>query len=851
MKCIPISRVVLTGVLASAVLLSSTLLAAQEVQLSGRPKGPFAGYVFRKSWMQKTAVVANRSDQPRKIKIACTAQTSAGAKVIYSRVVEVPAQSLREVTFAYKPEELQTRKTRIQGLNQAEITYSLWDLTAGRQLTPISYSESLVEKGPLNVGILAKVGDDPESMHGGHAFLSNLSDRQLGTDVAVLPYLLSRFRKPADHWYGYDGLDLLIMRRMDADSLSPVHVQAILDWVRRGNTLLITSSEAMPELLAGELGQAAGVIALGTHRRTSVQAVSPADRFDLYRTERNELPLVELPWPALMTELHATTADVIYEAQGLPLLTRRVCGAGRIMVLALPLGATKPSKLHPIYDSIYRASMVHPPIRSEAFLTSQAAPVTLEEIAGRKATGRSIPAGTLLALVAIIVGTGLLLRRSRRGEWLWLVLIPLTVLMSIGVYVWSISRSEPQRITYVGLILCDGSEMRVQELFAYYTGPQELTGAVLSSDSPRGIIEDQRESALGALTSSEVRTARTILLPDVSIPSRTSRAVLLDSVLPGQAASGTLTFGSDGLTGVLENQFPAEIAQTVIYTGFRTYALGSLGVGRPTEISVGPDDVLSQVEFIRPMASNVGGRFAQDQDLTPYTKGEFTPSLTHTAEDRRRNRLLGRLVSVPGQRLRIEKRPIAIGYVQHSPLMPISDRQMTRQGWCVIAWPLEIEPPRPGTSVLIPSGFTNTTFDSAGTQVYNRVNASFLSDVRYSGTLIVRSRVPQGMDPLERPEVTLDVDMRAMNFRLSVYGIPAGQKDHKGRLVLLEERDNLMGTATIGVPEPERFRQPDGTYRFVLQVDPTGQSSAKGLTGAVVPKWSFRQVDVTLRGTAR
>jgi hypothetical protein len=521
------------------------------------------------------------------------------------------------------------------------------------------------------------------------------------------------------------------------------------------------------------------------------------------------------------------------------------------MVLALPLGATKPSELHPIFDSVYRAGMVHPPIRSEAFLTSQAAPITLEEIAGRKATGRSIPAGTLLALVAVIVAVGLLLRRSRRGEWLWLALIPLTVLMSIGVYVWSISRSEPERITYVGLILCDGSEMRVQELFAYYTGPEELTGAVLTSDSPRGIIEDQRESALGALTSSEVRTARTILLPDVSIPSRTSRAVYLDSVLHGQAASGTLTFGPDGLMGTLENQFPAEIAQAVIYTGFRTYALGSLGVDKPTEVSVGPDDALSQVEFVRPTASDLQGRLAEHRGLTPYAEGEFTPSLTHTAEDRRRNRLLGRLVSVPGQRLRIEKRPVAIGYVRHSPLMPVPDRQMTRQGWCVIAWPLKIAPPRSGTSVLIPSGFADTTFDSAGTQVYNKVNASFLSDVRYSGTLIVRSRVPRGMDPLKRPTVTLDVDMRGMNFRLSVYGIPADQKDHKGGMVLLEERENLMGTATIDVSDPERFRQSDGTYRFVLQVDRAGQSSAKGFTGAVVPKWSFRQIDVTLRGTAR
>ena len=47
------------------------------------------------------------------------------------------------------------------------------------------------------------------------------------------------------------------------------------------------------------------------------------------------------------------------------------------------------------------------------------APEVLRKVAGRYAPVRWTPVGILLALAAGVVVAGVLLRRRRRGEWLW------------------------------------------------------------------------------------------------------------------------------------------------------------------------------------------------------------------------------------------------------------------------------------------------------------------------------------------------------------------------------------------------------------------------------------------------
>ncbi|MFP4054174.1 MAG: hypothetical protein ACLFV7_09970 [Phycisphaerae bacterium] len=819
-----------------AIALLAAHAAAQQVEIYGKPGGPFSGYAVSEAWSQRKVTLRNDTSRERALKTGCESAADANnPAVLYSRVVTVPPGALREAVFAYRPGRMRPTGQKIDGREQTTLTYRLWDQVDDRQAAPVQFDASIAPVRHTNVGVMFAYGQDPETSYDQFLFLENLRQQEL-QDVTLMIHSLRIDQRPPSQWYGYDGLDVLITGRLNYARLIPAERTALLDWVGRGGVAVMVAGEGMGGWLNNDMARAAGVEVLGEHRTSSLAVTGP---------KGGEVPPVSLRWPAVFAELAPTGAEVLYTANGLPLLTRHRWGQGWVFVLAVPLGAVEAPSLHQIWKPVNYARKTYGALQPDRF--HEAGRRTLREIAGIRAPGRLWPA---LLLVALAVGTviaGVALRRRGRGEWAWIVLVPLCIVLAGVFFAVSRLRDDPQRLSYVGLLTQQpGGRSRVQQLFAYYSGTEERQGLTFSADLPSGVLRDVSGTVAGAIGQTEVRTAGPVLLPDVSMAPGATRGLQLDAQGDQAPLGGTLTFDEDGLSGTLTNNLGVEIGSAVLYADGRTFLAGSLAARQQTAISVDEGDLLQRIVIDRPQVADRG---------EPTVTGEFTGALTHGPIDRLRNELVSQLMTVPDTGVRLQSRPLLIGYAPYTPAHPLGGK-LEGRGWTVVAWPIELRRPAPGSKVLIPAGFTRVDLDSLGTGTWDTVKHEFGVTPR-DGKLLLSIRPP---DPLEMPSgavARLRVDIRAMNNRMIVSGLtPRWQRrgrgrDSRGGEVPLETFDNPTGMVEVTVPDLRRFLTPEGEARLLITVRRTGQTGESLLEAGTVPKWWFRSVDVSLEGTTR
>jgi hypothetical protein len=820
-----------------AALLTMAWLAtnavSQEIRIFGRPGGPFQNYAVPLHWSQRELTLRNDGDRSGRVKVACEPRGMEDTGMLFSRVVEMPPRSLRHVRLAVRPEELRPGDRKLGGLPLTPLTWRTWDLAADRQQAPVSYGAAIVPPRRTCVGIMFAYDDTPESDNDRFLYLQDLDQDPL-QDVTLMVHSVRRDQRPPNHWYGYDMLDVLITGRSHWSELAPSERTALLDWTRRGGVLVVTAGEQFHRVLSGELASAAGVEVVGEHRVESI-TVNP-------RSDGSEPATVRPAWPAIFAELMPTSAEVLRWANDLPLLTQNDYGDGVVFVLAAPLGAVEDRSLHSLWQDVNIARRTLPTVNADAFAI--AGRDTLKEIAGVRAPGRLWPAGLLAVLAGGSIVASLLLRRLGRSEITWIVLVPLCLVLAGAFYGWSRMRGNPERLTTVGLITQqpDGRS-RVQTLTAYHSGSGGREDATFSAALTDGVIRDVGETLAGAISQREIRTDWTIRLPPADLPSGTSRALARDAAADLQPLETRLTFGPDGLTGTIENRLPADVTGVVLYAGRRTYRLPAIPAGESTAVTVDDEDLLQIVRYERPERGEEGAR--------PRATGEFTGALAHNPVDRLRNDLLSRLLSVPAPQTRVSSQPTLIAYTPHTPAAPLDGVDDAR-GWSVVTAPLSLRAPESGAQVRIPAGLTQMELDSLGTATWDAVRHEFLVTPR-DGKLQITVRFPRAIGPVSESSARLRVDIRAMNNRMTVYGLRPewNPRDRRpqGRTEL-ETFDDPSGVVTLEVENIERFATGQGTYRFLLDVKRTGRTGESLLEAGTVPKWWLRSVDVTLEGQA-
>ena len=313
------------------LLILTASAAAQDIRIFGRPAGPFQNYLVEQRWSQRELTVENAGDSAVRVKVACEPSQQSDTALLFSRIVELPPRSRRRLRLAMRPDTLRPGDRTLGTLPLTPLTYRTWDLSADRQLAPVSYDAAIVPARHTHVGLMFSYDNTPESDNDSFLFLQDLKNEPL-QDVTLMISSVRPDQQPPNHWFGYDGIDVLIVGRTRWADMHPAQRTALLDWTARGGVLVVTAGQQFHRVLTGELASAAGVEVTGEHRLESIAATDPdGEQIDPAATD----------WPVVFAELMPTTAEVLWRTNDLPLLTRNACGDGTIFVLATPLGAVK------------------------------------------------------------------------------------------------------------------------------------------------------------------------------------------------------------------------------------------------------------------------------------------------------------------------------------------------------------------------------------------------------------------------------------------------------------------------------------------------------------------------------
>ncbi|HUS48437.1 MAG TPA: hypothetical protein VM098_09960, partial [Phycisphaerae bacterium] len=744
--------------------------------------------------------------------------------------------------------------------------------------------------GRTVVGVI--MGDTPDDES--YDYIDSLQDEPLGR---VQQY--GSGAKTATRWYGYSVLDLLLVTDLSMARTRSSQLKAILNWVRRGGVLVVAGAETYGETFQQEFAEATGVTSVGVHyiSRMSVSGLGRSGTVE-----------VELRAPLPMAELLPVDAQVVLECNKLPLLTVRRLGMGTVFTVATPLAALRDKTLHEIWRRVRQSMDTLPAVNGDDFVKtdeikaevsrlvadlkgkmgrlsptdqekarsaiealgafSDPGTHTMKMLAGRRAPPRWVPVAILVAIAGLVAVAGLLLRIVRRGEILWAVLVPAALVVSVVLYGIGLSRSSPERLSFVGVVTSLGDGVvRVQEVCQYYSGPDRHR-LRFSAGAPRGVIRDIGQVGSAALSLSETETGRQVQLPDQTIETNGTAGFYIDAVRNTPGLTPELTFDENGLVGTIRNDLGFALSGAVIYAGGRTYRVGDITEGSQS-VSVGLGDRMGRVEFANlrdrigslslagvpkpatPGAARPPGRApAQPAPSDSGTivqravlrsaVGEFTSAWVRTAADAHRNRLLGYLVSAPAFGRHVDDGPVLIAYGAKSMLDPLSGRAMERQGWNVVLWPLEFQPPASGAAVTIPSGLLRLRFPRTGATVYDPIMGYNM--IRPGSGLLVHAEPPAAIGPLRDAKAVLTITASASSFRMNVYGVePAAERDRGG--LELRSVDHPQGATKVEVPRAERFRNASGAYVFRIhfeELDPQADEATISST--------FEGIEVDLEG---
>jgi hypothetical protein len=782
-----------------ALLLAAAATASAESAGTSAVTGPFLGTTRQQHWALRTARLFNERDAPMRIRVACPAMDPQLGRMQYGCVLDVPAGAERTAYFAFRPGKgLSDGATPSDPKRfTADAPVTAWNAETGERLNTDPGKKAMLSVNAVGLAMITgePVKHDTDSYLHKELKHSALSDSRMLTDAA---------RRSPDRWYGYAGADVVVCRGMTAADMTPAQVDALLDWTRRGGTAVACGCPQLADLLATSFGGAAGVTAIGLDYPDRLAVAGP----------KIKPVTVKLAWPYPRAQLTTEGAEVIYTADGLPLLTHRRLGAGHLFVLATVPGALRDERLHPVWGHIGESLREAPGIDPALF--GQAAVETLRQIEGRPAPARTVPFLLLVALAAAAIIIGGVLRLRRRGELLWLGLVPLATAAGIAMYVVGRSGDEPERLTHIGLISDVGDgRVHAQAAWSYFSGP---TSGRMDFDAGMPLGVARRIAAPGGVDM-EVRDVRTtadgVVLAERLVRPAATSGLTVDGMRALAPVSVSVTFDAEGARATIENHLPAPIEQGVIYINGRSFGAGDIGEG-------------STQTFLIDEADRLG-------------KGEFTSGVV---PNQRRNRLIARLIPAASPALTVRDEPRFIGYTPMAPTDTLAHRDLGRQGWSVVMTNINWRAPQAGQAVAVPTGFVDVEVHRLSATVYNTITNEFIES-RRDQAIGITVRPPGGLFHTTDATVRLTVDLRANGYALKVAGATDIRDNKAVGQTPVETIRNPLRRVVVEIHDADRFRDTDGNYNVVLSVEAIDRS----LPMTERPAWQIQDIHAALKGT--
>jgi len=674
-----------------------------------------------------------------------------------------------------------------------------------------------------------------------------------------------------DRTYGYDIAQMVVIHGMDMERCRPAQWEALLNWVRSGGLLVLAGNSELIDMLQGELGELAGVSASGLHCIGELRDVTDVRRNEMILATAEEnsshvrslsqalgLPVADRTIrltsgpPQSMVRLLPDTARVLYTANGLPLMTDRAVGNGHVVTLAVPTAVLQFGPLPRMWVSVLELCDTVAPIRNDGlFLRNEArqavfnamqplplagrrtADIVLNETAGRPGPVRAVPVGILLTVTAGSMVLGGLLWFKRRGERMWLVLLPVAMIAGGAMYAIGLARTDPPRTTFVGLMTAGGDRHAiVQELALYYSGPADEPADRFGSNSVQSMVIPVSGANSGSLDLTHIRTNAPMAMVSLSPQPNQRYGYYMQSVLRSEGLTGSLTFGPDGVKGRVRNRLGAELKDPVLYVNLNTAR--TRGDGTLQGLTGAVNHFTRQAFRLQDLPADAEMDVVADAQTRLLSADAFTTRLTLTPTEQNRVALLKQVVAQGD--LVHGADPLIVGYVETSALIPDVHQP---KGWRLVAWPVKLQAPPPGTKVLIPSAFTRMTMMGMS---YNRGEFQKLA-MSGAGTFIVRP--PRVITGLDNAVAHIRLDMQAPSHDITIVGVKGFAADASGQDVDLKTFKNATGLYEVDVPNAGDYYTPGLGYVFRMIARPADSGSDE------TPLWQTRSLEVSLEGTIR
>ncbi len=790
--------------------------------------GAFFPYVRPERWGQVTANLGNPAEQAMQVKFILFAKDSASGQIRYTRGANLPPRTRRIVRLGHrigiiKPKRLPSKKL---SYGNSEQNFRLENTATNKIL-----DSNFMLVRPLGPKQYCIAYVDTEITPGqDHSYLANIPDKPFG-QVALAN---SSQRLLPDRWYGYSSLEMFIISSSEPADLLDSQIDAVLDWVGRGGVLLVTAHSSAERTLAGRLAEAAGVVVAGSHQEY---------RFEARSTEGEDRFEIDLVTPMTMAHLCPMSGTkVLWEANGMPLLTSRRFGSGVIFTLSVPVGALasktvsqpknntsqptsrprdKTDRSGMLWQTISGQAKRTTPISVDAF--AEAAKDKLPQIAGRRSPDRRTPVCIVGVLVVLFGLLGLFMRFIRRGELIWLVMIPVGLLGTVGMLVWGMTLRKEPRLSFLALASSrpDGTA-HVQQLSTYYT-PKTEDGA-FSSGSTLGTIRPAVSTSISVMKLTEISAKRTMTLENVRVIANSSRTAYAESpmILSGRLVT-KLSLGPKGLSGTITNNTGADVFDALVIAGGRAYSLGDLPAGRATEVVINDP----------PLPKDT------------YTEKTLFPS----KEDRLRSDLISAMVSqASGQNRRLSNpSPMLLGWSRQRLLDPLGKtftKDVESKGLTLLTSPLVMLKSPPDTKVVVPSGLLKLHI-GGHPPVWDQKKQQFNKST-LSGEVVLSFAPPAATVELTDAHATLQITMRAPNCRIRFFAV-TGKEDQAEEKALIQTIDRPVGTYKISF---ENLRRIEGAYEIIIKVDPVA-ADKQNKHERISILWKIESLNLTLEGVSK
>lgn len=284
----------------------------------------------------------------------------------------------------------------------------------------------------------------------------------LGLPGSVEVSLVDEAAELPDAWYGYDGVDLVVVGKSGQPVLSAMDEaqgRALTEWVRGGGHMLVTLGEQGPETLAAAewLGGLTGI-----EGRPTVSPADPAaiESFVVARDPISSFDATRLPTEGA-TVLLAGRSN---ERRSLPLVVRRNVGLGVVTMVAADLDSPPFVEWKQRDDFVQRILPGFVPGRSSRQVMRSGADVrytemagqlraTLDRFAGADRARFSLIAAILLIVVGVIGPLDyFLINRWLGRPWFGWISFPLTIIaVSAAILFWRGAAVE-RRVRQISVI---------------------------------------------------------------------------------------------------------------------------------------------------------------------------------------------------------------------------------------------------------------------------------------------------------------------------------------------------------------------------------------------------------------